>query len=240
MNNLLEKPIGQIVAEDFRTAQVFQKHRIDFCCKGHRSLSEVVAKKALDSDQILNDLENAVVGQAGEAADFNAWPLDALADYIEKKHHRYVAEKIPVLNGFLAKLCAVHGERHPELHQIASAFGASSGELTQHMKKEELILFPAVRKMVRAARENAPHEKPSFGTVQHPISVMMQEHETEGGRFEEIRALSADYTPPADGCSTYRVTFAMLAEFEEDLHRHIHLENNILFPGALLLEEKLN
>jgi regulator of cell morphogenesis and NO signaling len=240
MKDLLDKPIGQIVTEDFRTAQVFKQHNIDFCCKGHRSLSEVASRKALDTDQILSELERVVAGQAEGVPDFKSWPLDALADHIEKKHHRYVEEKIPVLKAFLEKLCSVHGGRHPELFEIMAAFNASAGELAMHMKKEELLLFPMIRKMVRASKEGTPLPQAPFGTVGNPIRVMMEEHETEGERFEEIRALSNGYTPPEDGCTTYRVTYSMLVEFEGDLHQHIHLENNILFPGAVELEEALS
>lgn len=240
MKDLLDKPIGQIVTEDFRTAQVFKQHNIDFCCKGHRSLSEIAARKPVNTNQILTELEKITARAEPEGMpDYKSWPLDELAQHIEKKHHRYVEEKIPVLNAFLNKLCKVHGERHPELHKIASAFRESSGQLTQHMKKEELILFPIIRKMVRATRDGVTMDRPSFGTVQNPIRVMMEEHETEGGRYEEIRALSDDYTPPEDGCTTYRVTYSMLAEFEADLHQHIHLENNILFPKALVMEDSL-
>ncbi|MCO5725034.1 iron-sulfur cluster repair di-iron protein [Robiginitalea marina] len=240
MKHLLDKPIGQIVTEDFRTAQVFKQHNIDFCCKGHHSLSEVASRKALDTDQILSELERVVAGQAEGIPDFKSWSLDVLADHIEKKHHRYVEEKIPVLKAFLEKLCNVHGQRHPELFEITGAFNASAGELTMHMKKEELLLFPIIRKMVKASKEGTPPPAAPFGTVGNPIRVMMEEHETEGTRFEEIRALSNGYTPPEDGCTTYRVTFSMLAEFEGDLHQHIHLENNILFPGAVELEETLS
>jgi regulator of cell morphogenesis and NO signaling len=130
----------------------------------------------------------------------------------------------------------VHGERHPELLEIESLFLGSAGALTAHMKKEELVLFPYIKKMV----SKGPVEKPHFGTVQNPVQMMMNEHEVEGGRFREIAELSHNYTPPEDGCNTYRVAFAVLKEYENDLHLHIHLENNILFPKAIALEKKLN
>lgn len=227
-----------MVAEDYRTAQVFKNHKIDFCCKGNRSVQEVAEKHNLDVDVLLGEIDEVQRQNPTDNTDFKAWSLDLLTDYIEKKHHRYVEERIPVIQQYLKKLCKVHGERHPELFDIESHFNASAGELVMHMKKEELLLFPWVRKMVKAEKQDTPLDRPHFGTVKNPIAMMMQEHENEGERFMLIAALSNDYQPPADGCSTYRVAFSLLKEFEEDLHRHIHLENNILFPKAEVLEQK--
>ena len=209
------KEIGQYVADDFRTAAIFSKYKIDFCC----------------NNQVLDS-------KGGESIDYKSWPLDLLAEYIEKKHHRYVEEKIPVLLQFLNKLCRVHGERHPELFKINELFTASAGELASHMKKEELILFPFVKRMVNATLKNEAIQSPQFGTVENPIEMMMEEHDTEGQRFREIAELTDNYNPPADACNTYKVTYAMLEEFEKDLHLHIHLENNILFPKAIKLEQQ--
>lgn len=240
MKNTLEKSIGQMVAEDYRAAQVFRNHKIDFCCKGNRSIVEVAEKSHLDPAILLEEIESVKEQNNTENSDFKSWPLDLLVDYIEKKHHRYIEERIPVLNQYLEKLCRVHGEKHPELIEIAEHFNASGGELAMHMKKEELVLFPAVRKMVKAKLKHMTLERPQFGTVKNPIQMMMAEHEIEGDRFSRIEALSNNYNPPADACSTYRVTFSLLKEFEEDLHQHIHLENNILFPKAVALEQELN
>ena len=239
MENTLKKNIGEIVAEDYRTAQIFKNHKIDFCCKGNRSIQEVADKNNLDADLLLKEIEGVQLQGDGGNTDFKSWPLDLLADYIEKKHHRYVAERIPVLQQYLNKLCQVHGERHPELFEITEHFNASAGELAMHMKKEELIVFPAVRKMVQANQTGTQMQPLHFGTIQNPIQVMMQEHDNEGERFRHIEALSHGYTPPADGCTTYNVTYSLLKEFEDDLHNHIHLENNILFPKAEELEKQL-
>jgi regulator of cell morphogenesis and NO signaling len=235
-----EKQIGQFVAEDYRTAAVFSKYKIDFCCNGNRSIQEVCDKKGIDSNVLLDELQAILSKKDGESIDYKSWPLDLLIDYIEKKHHRYVEEKIPVLRQFLDKLCRVHGERHPELLKINELFTASAGELAAHMKKEELMLFPFVKKMVHATLEKSAIQSPQFGTVENPISMMMQEHDNEGERFRQIAALTDNYNPPADACNTYKVTFAMLEEFEKDLHLHIHLENNILFPKAVKLEQQFN
>jgi regulator of cell morphogenesis and NO signaling len=236
----LNKQIGQFVADDFRTAAVFSNYGIDFCCKGNRTIEEVCKKNNIDADELLGKLLEVAISKTDQSIDYKSWPLDLLAEYIEKKHHRYVEEKIPVIRQFLDKLCKVHGEKHPELFKINEYFTATAGELASHMKKEELILFPFIKKMVKAELENSAIQSPPFGTVENPIAMMMQEHDNEGERFRQIAQLSDNYNPPADACNTYRVTFAMLDEFEKDLHLHIHLENNILFPGAIKLGEQFD
>ncbi|WP_421801240.1 iron-sulfur cluster repair di-iron protein [Flagellimonas sp.] len=239
MNDTLEKSIGQLVAEDYRTAQVFKAHKIDFCCKGNRTLTEVATKKGLNLEAISEELEAVRSNGQENLPDFKTWPLDLLIDYIEKTHHRYVEKQIPVLKQYLNKLNRVHGERHPELFDIFEQFNTSAGELSMHMKKEELVLFPYIRKMVAGPTGSEALEKPHFGSVSNPIQMMMEEHDNEGERFRTIAKLSNDYTPPEDACNTYRVAFSLLQEFEDDLHRHIHLENNILFPKSEKLEQTL-
>ncbi len=231
-----EKTIGDFVAEDFRTAEVFKKYHIDFCCKGGRTIEEACEKKKINPEDIYKDLEN-VAHQKTTDIDFNSWPLDLLADYVEKTHHRYVEEKSVVLVQFLNKLCKVHGERHPELYEINTLFLESVQDLAAHMKKEELILFPFIRKMVTSERSGESPESPHFGTVENPVSMMKHEHDVEGERFRKIAELTNDYQFPQDACGTYQVTFKMLEDFENDLHKHIHLENNILFPKAIKLEK---
>lgn len=231
--------IGDIVAADFRTAAIFKKYGIDFCCKGGRTIEEACSSKDLDKDQIYSDIEN-LPKTDGNSIDFNSWPLDLLADYVEKKHHRYVEEKTPILQQFLDKLCKVHGGRHPELFEIKELFDGSSHDLAAHMKKEELILFPFVKNMVKAKISNEAIPHPQFGTVENPVNMMKHEHTVEGERLRKIADLTNGYTPPADACNTYRVTFAMLQDFENDLHKHIHLENNILFPKAINLEKEFS
>ena len=230
--------IGEIVAQDFRTAAAFSKYGIDFCCKGHRTLEEACQKKSISIAQLVNDLNEIKVSSSGQTADYASWPSDLLIDYIEKKHHRYVEEKTPILRQFLDKLCKVHGDRHPELFKINELFLLSAGDLASHMKKEELILFPFIRQMLKAKDDGRPIHAPHFGTVENPIAMMKDEHNAEGERFDEISKITNQYTPPGDACNTYKATFAMLQEFEEDLHTHIHLENNILFPRAIALEKE--
>ncbi|MDO5607900.1 MAG: iron-sulfur cluster repair di-iron protein [Capnocytophaga sp.] len=237
MEAINPKTIGEYVADDFRTAAVFKKHKIDFCCRGGRVLQEVCNEKGIDYEVITEELAQASQ-KADSGIDFNVFPLDLLADYIEKTHHRYVKEKTPVLLQFLDKLCRVHGDRHPELFAINDHFKASATDLEEHFMKEEQILFPFIRSMVEAGISGEPLARPHFGTVENPVSIMMDDHDAEGERFRIIASLTDNYTPPADACNTYRVTYAMLQEFEDDLHKHIHLENNILFPKAIRLEKR--
>ena len=231
--------IGELVARDYRTASVFKKYSIDFCCQGNRTIEEACEKKNIDTKKVLEDLVAMMEAKSESTTDYQSWPLDLLADYIEKKHHRYVQEKTLEIQPYLDKICKVHGERHPELLEIKEEFNASAGELAAHMKKEELILFPFIRKMTKAKLENTKVDAAHFGTVKNPIQMMMNEHTVEGNRFRKIEELSNNYTPPLDACNTYRVSFALLKEFEQDLHLHIHLENNILFPKAIEIEKEL-
>lgn len=237
METLEKTTIGEYVAQDFRTAAIFSKYGIDFCCKGQRTIEEVCDKKNIDEAQLLAELKTVLATKNDSGIDFNSWPLDLLVDYIEKTHHRYVEEKTPITLQFLDKLASVHGSNHPELLQINELFQGCAGELAQHMKKEELILFPYIKKMMGATISHESIQPPHFGTVNNPITMMMEEHDAEGERFRTIAALSNNYTPPEDACNTYRVTFAMLEEFEQDLHKHIHLESNILFPKTKALEK---
>ncbi|MDG4950440.1 iron-sulfur cluster repair di-iron protein [Weeksellaceae bacterium KMM 9724] len=239
METLNKKTIGEYVAEDFRTAAVFKKNKIDFCCRGNRSLEEVCEKEGIDYELISKELEASIQSNTNNSIDFNTWPLDLLADYVEKTHHRYVEEKSVIIQQFLSKLVKVHGGNHPELFEIHQIFNSVAQGLAAHMKKEELILFPFIRKMVKAQMSNEKLPQAHFGSVENPIDMMEHEHTEEGDKLRRLAELANEYQPPADACNTYRVTFAMLDEFEQDLHKHIHLENNILFPKSIELEKVL-
>lgn len=229
--------IGDFVAKDYRTAAIFSKYGIDFCCKGQRTIDEVCKNQNINEPQLLDEL-NAVLNTKNDSGiDFGSWPLDLLIDYIEKTHHSYVEEKTQIIIPFLDKLCAVHGSNHPELFEINSLFKESAQELASHMKKEELILFPFVKEMINATKSHGNIGKPFFGTVKNPIAAMMNEHDNEGERYRTISTLTNNYATPEDACNTYKVTYAMLKDFEDDLHKHIHLESNILFPKAKALEK---
>lgn len=240
MENLKTKSIGEFVAADYRTAAVFTKYGIDFCCRGGKTIQEVCENADIAPDELLAQLDEATQKSGGQNVDYKSWDLDLLVDYIEKKHHRYVEQAIPVIKEYLAKLCDVHGSHHPELFEINKEFIASAGALTMHMKKEELVLFPFVRKMVSYTNNGKAFAQAGHGSVESPINMMMEEHDIEGERFRKIAKLSNNYTTPPDGCNTYMVGLSRLKEFEDDLHLHIHLENNILFPRALKLEKELS
>lgn len=237
--NISEKNnIGELVAQDYRAAAVFSKHSIDFCCNGDRSIGEACNEASIDTTKVVYDLNEATATQNTSSIDYSSWPLDLLADYIEKKHHRYVDAKMGEIKPYLNKIVNVHGGRHPELAEIQELFNTSCGEFTQHMKKEEILLFPFIRKMVKAKDSGQSMTAAQFGSVENPIDAMKHDHNVEGERFRKISELADGYTPPEDACTTYKVTFSMLKEFEEDLHTHIHLENNILFPKAIELEKQ--
>jgi regulator of cell morphogenesis and NO signaling len=232
-----QKSVGEVVASDYRTAAIFEKYGIDFCCNGSKSIDEACENKHIMTEDVMRDLKKLNLSGSTDFADYRSWSVSFLADYIEEKHHRYVERTTPVILRYLDKLCKTHGTRHPELHEVNILFKDSARELAQHMKKEEIILFPRIRLMA------GYHSGNNHGAIQemvyHPITVMMQEHETEGDRFKLIESLTDHFNPPADACNTYRVTFALLREFESDLHLHIHLENNILFPKAIEMEKGL-
>jgi len=232
--------VGQVVAENYKTASVFKKHKIDFCCKGDKSIAQACEQKSVDKDLLLKQLNESVNQKNEVTPNFKEWDLDLLVDYIEKTHHRYVRTKIPEVREYLKKVASVHSEHNPELIEIEKLFLLASDELEKHLLKEERILFPYIRQLVEKQDNKQPAELPPFGTVQNPIEMMKYEHDREGEWFAEIAGLSNDYTPPEYACNSYRVAYALLQEFENDLHRHIHLENNILFPSAIELEKTLN
>ena len=236
-----QRTIGSIVAEDYRTAPVFSKFKIDFCCKGGRSIEEVCRDKEIDPVALIEALLESIDNTPAPVdADLNNWSATELASYIERVHHSYVRDTTPILTAYLKKVATVHGDRHPELLEIFTLFQESTIELLNHMIKEETILFPAIKRMEQLVENGELLDKPFFfGTVENPITMMRHEHSAEGDRFEKIANLSHSYTPPADACNTYIVSFAKLREFEADLHRHIHLENNILFHKAVALEQQL-
>ena len=239
MNITPDRTIGSIVAEDFRAASVFTRHGIDFCCKGGRTIAEVCNGKNIDAATLDREINTILQHGQPMADDPATWTLTHLAEHIEHVHHGYVTDRTPILQQYLAKLCKVHGGEHPELFDIAREFEGCAGAMAVHMKKEELVLFPLIKRMELAQREGSAPPVPHFGTVENPVNMMMHEHDEEGERFRRIAALTNQYTPPADGCNTYRAAFALLQDFEQDLHRHIHLENNILFPKSLALEHSL-
>ncbi len=232
-----EPTIGEMVAKDFRKASVFKKYGLDFCCGGKKSLGDACAEKGLDPEIIAEELKQAEGSINTRPMPYGDWELGFLGDYITNMHHGYVRKVLPDLRAYSAKLAQVHGRRHPELITIYKLVEEVAEEMTSHMAKEEQVLFPYIKEL-SASRNGNSLDKPGFGTVQNPINMMEMEHEMVGQHMEEIRRLSDGYTLPGDACGTYRVFYRMLEEFETDLHIHIHLENNILFPKALDMEKE--
>ncbi len=237
MTITLNTPVGEIVKNNFKAATLFQANKIDYCCNGHQTISEASKKAGIEANALVDQLALILQDNDPDAEYINNLDLIDLADYIVKRHHSYVQKNIPFLKQNLNKIAEVHGGNHPELAEVRDHFFVSAGELTMHMQKEELVLFPYIGKMEQAKKENKSLPLSAFGSVSSPISSMMIEHQNEGERFEKISLLTNNYQVPKDGCTTYDVTLKQLADFEKDLHKHIHLENNILFSKAKLLEE---
>jgi regulator of cell morphogenesis and NO signaling len=235
MNNLDTKTVADAVTENIKTAHVFKKHGIDFCCGGGISIEKACEKNNVDFNELTNEL-NSVENAVSYLNDYNSWELDFLIDFIVNTHHKYVEENISLLKQYAAKVAKVHGHHYAELLEIEQLIYAVSDELTVHMKKEELILFPFVKKLVRAHRDEVLLEMPHFGTVDNPIKMMEEEHDDAGAAFKRISELTNKYKTPEAACNTFKALYAKLEEFEDDLHQHVHIENNILFPKAKHLE----
>lgn len=239
MNLNLHTPVGEIARFNYKTVEVFEKLKIDFCCGGDISLEEACKRQKVNADEVLGSIRKLISTTQTDNDRIHALPLDQLIDHIVKVHHSYVSESIPVLQKYLHKITDVHGTNHPELAVVEDYFNQAAANLLQHMQKEEGILFPTIKEMLLAKVNETEYEGSHCGTVRSPISVMKQEHEAEGDRFEQISAMTNNYTIPADACNTFSYAYQKLQEFEQDLHRHIHLENNILFPEAIQLEKEL-
>jgi regulator of cell morphogenesis and NO signaling len=230
--------VSDIVRENYKTAQVFEKNNIDFCCGGNISLNEASEKANLKVQELIALIEPVMKELDRDSKFIENLPLDHLCNYIEETHHAYINDKAPYIQQKLERLCNVHGYNHPELFEVKDLFDGAVGNLTAHMQKEELLLFPHVRNLVKA-KNGQLDEVSGMGNILGPINVMKAEHDVEGERFRKLDLITNNYTTPPDGCNTYQVTFKALKDFEQDLHRHIHLENNILFPKAIELERVL-
>ena len=226
--------LGDIVAGNYRAAAVFERHGLDFCCGGRVALTEACRQRHVDVGAVVAELDRLDTADAAAPSD----PAGLIA-YIVERHHAYIIDAVPTIKAHLARLVSVHGHGHPELHSIATRFETVSDELLLHLMKEEQMLFPYVVALAEAVGNGRPAPPDMFGSVQNPIRRMESEHQHVGEELAAIRTLSSDYTPPADACATYRVTYDELREFERDLHRHVHLENNVLFPRAVELDQQI-
>lgn len=227
--------VNQIVKEDYRTASVFKRHGIDFCCGGKMTLTDACKLRNANLAVVKAELAQAVE-TLPVTDDFDSWSLDRLANYIIEVHHTYIKETIPQLVQYATRIDLVHGKRNPELTSLKNHVDQLAEELLSHMRKEEMILFPMVIDLVQAPEEEATTFNSRFGALQSAVRVMEAEHDDAGSLMQQIREETNNFTPPSNACNTWRVTYGMLGEFESDLFQHIHLENNILFPKALAME----
>jgi regulator of cell morphogenesis and NO signaling len=239
MNFSSESRVKDIALSHPAARHVLEEARVDYCCGGGKSLQEACVHTGVTAEEILTRLrENS---QCVDPADAN-WttaPLSDLTVHIKNKHHRYVRESIPRVTTLLDKVKVKHGKQHPELSEIEFSFRAVGKEMIMHMQKEEQILFPYIEALDRAANGKGSLEPPFFQTVKNPIHAMMKEHDAAGEWVRQIRKASAEYATPTDACTSYEALLQELQQFEIDLHQHVHLENNILFPRAVELEAKV-
>lgn len=227
--------LGDIVAADFRSAAVFDAHDIDYCCGGAVTLGQVCARKGLDSEAMIGEIEAATAAPLARGENYAAWEPGFLADYIVNVHHSWLRENDPGIVAYTAKIASVHGERHPELGEIAEIFAKIAVDMEAHLREEEEIFFPALKRVQAAGAAGTPVAAADRATLEKALESLGSDHEEIGDATHRIRALSKAYALPSDACSSYAVTYGKLAEFEEELHKHVHLENNLLFPKAKAL-----
>lgn len=227
MQTLSQQPVGQIVANDYRAASVLRSYGLDFCCGGGKTLEKACAAKNIDPDEVVSELK-ALNMTDNTGDNYNEWELDFLVDYIVNNHHSFVLRALPEINFYAEKVARVHGQNHPELLDILQRVRLLSQEMAGHLQKEEEDLFPQIKEMVQNQK---------IGTVKKEIvKALEDEHDKAGELMKEIEKLTNGFNPPEDACASYRVLFQNLEGFKQDLHKHVHLENNILFPKALQLE----
>lgn len=236
MNFNTETRVNEIALSNPEARRILEDAGVDYCCGGGKSLQEACFRANVPTEMILDRLrKNSERAGSGETGWTKA-PLAELTRHIRERHHGYVREVIPRLRGMLAKVREKHGSKHREIGEIEKLFGDVVREMLMHMQKEEQILFPYIDALEQSANGKGTVEPPFFQTVRNPIYSMMQEHDAAGELVRQIRAASNAYRPPEDSCTTFKATYQELQRFEEDLHLHVHLENNILFPRAVELE----
>lgn len=226
-----QSSISNIVKQHHTTAIVFEKYSLDYCCNGKRSLEDACKEKALSLDTLVYELEQAIGNPADQNQDFDSYDPEQLISHIILKHHAFVKKTIQPIAEHLLRVASKHGERFPEMKKVYGLFLNVAEELQAHMQKEEMILFPRIREVYHAAK-NPGQIDFSSNFISGPVQVMEAEHMHAGNGMDEIRQLTNNYTPPVGACNTFALVINELKAFEEDLHQHVHLENNILFPKA--------
>jgi regulator of cell morphogenesis and NO signaling len=239
MSTATSKTVGEIAAEMPNATREFEKLGIDYCCGGSRTLGEACAEAKISVEEALERLrESMTVPTPGSSRDWQKGLLADLIAYIQNTHHVFVRSECPRIQALCAKVVSVHGNTHPELLEVQEKFSQLAEELSMHMMKEEQVLFPHVVRMEECALAGEPAPPAMFGTVVNPVRMMMQEHDGAGDALRALRSFTSDYAVPNDVCISYRTLYEALRGFETDLHQHIHLENNILFPRAVAMEAK--
>jgi len=227
-----QKKIGEIVAEDYRTATVFEKYGIDFCCGGQVPLAKACQIKGLDFDTVQQEIKAVKNEPLERSRNYAAWSLSFLADYIVNTHHAYLNEEMGPIASYVHKIVDVHGKNHPELIKIATIFDKITSDMKGHLREEEKLLFPAIKRVETDKKNGSPSTPMDGEVIKASLEKLYHEHEEIGDAVHEIRRLANDYAIPEDACNTFTLTYRKLKAFEDDLHRHIHLENNILFLKA--------
>jgi regulator of cell morphogenesis and NO signaling len=227
--SLKQSTIGEIVSDNFHAAGVFKEYGIDFCCGGGKLLSDVCESKNIPFNEVADKLKEAPWVNRTSGDNYNDWSPDLLVDYIINTHHTFVRKKTDEMAGYAAKVAKVHGEQHPENVEIFKKFIALSNELMKHLNEEESRVFPLIKKMYRKRQSGLNPDESEIMELKAVLSQMVDEHEVAGSLMADIRELSNEFTPPQDACATYRILYQNLAGFEEGLHKHVHLENNVLF-----------
>jgi len=231
-SDLISSRIGDIVADNYHSAGVFKEFGIDFCCGGGVSLKKACEKRNIDIARVVAKLNLLHKSDVESDQNYNAWEPGYLIDHIEKTHHNFVKTKTVEIAAYAEKVARVYGERNPENIEIYQKFVALSGELLSHLESEEKRVFPLIRTIFEARMRGEKISEEITDSLRKELDLMEKEHEDAGDIMKEIRELSHQFTPPADACKTYQILYLNLAGFEEDLHKHVHLENNILFKKA--------
>lgn len=227
--SLKQSTIGEIVSDNYHAAGIFREYEIDFCCGGGKLLSEVCDKKGIPFEEITDRLKSAPWVNRSSGDNYNDWAPDFLVDYIVNTHHKFVRLKTDEVAGYAAKVAKVHGSRHPENVEIFKKFVTLSNELMEHLNEEESRVFPLIKNVYDKRQKGQEPTDNEISELKRELSQMVGEHEVAGSLMADIRELSNGFTPPQDACATYRILYENLAGFEKDLHKHVHLENNILF-----------
>ena len=231
--------LREIAVQLPQSTRLFEKLKIDYCCSGNRTLTEASSVAGVDLADVVKMLEESEQALQPGFVEFQKLSLPELITHIVNTHHVFTRDEIARLEALTAKVIAAHGENHPELHQVGRLFAQLSADLNPHMFKEEQVLFPYIVALEAAAQSNQSAPFAPFGTVKNPVRKMMMEHDTAGEILRELRKITSDYAAPADACISYRTLYEALAAFEQDLHQHIYLENNLLFPQAVKVEAQL-